>query len=406
MSHSRRQHPLVTIGSFRSRLRDAGPAAAESRNSAALSWSSSALRVGLIAPFLSVACSDSQISKLTPKPPKVSIESPSATGRFYSDVEIAFSGTVQDNQDDLTTLQTTLVSDALGELGSYFPSEDGLVTDQLVLPEGAHTLTFEAVDDQGDVGRDTVAITVGAANSVPTCQITTPEDGDAESPGEAVSFRGSVSDADLLATELVVEWSSDVQGVLSSTVPDSTGITGFQTDSLDAFTHVITLKVTDEVGAQCSDSILFTVGAPPVVMVTSPDDDSVFSEAESITFRATVEDGEDDADELALSWTSDVDGELNTDPALGDGSVIFNTTGLSVGQHIVRLTATDTDGFYSQSAVVVAVNGLPTAPNVAIAPDPADTTDSIRAVISTPSSDPDGDAVTYTYQWYSRPGSG
>jgi hypothetical protein len=45
-------------------------------------------------------------------------------------------------------------------------------------------------------------------------------------------------------------------------------------------------------------------------------------------------------------------------------------------------------------------NGVPTAPAVDVTPDSPATTDDLVCTITTASSDPDGDSVTYSYQWY------
>ena len=45
------------------------------------------------------------------------------------------------------------------------------------------------------------------------------------------------------------------------------------------------------------------------------------------------------------------------------------------------------------------VNAIPTQPSVVISPDPATTTDDLQA-IATASTDSDGTAVTYLYEWY------
>ena len=102
-------------------------------------------------------------------------------------------------------------------------------------------------------------------------------------------------------------------------------------------------------------------------------------EGAPVTFSATVADGEDAPGDLTLSWESDVDGVLSTTGAASAGGAGFVTDALTRGAHTVTLTVTDTDGLSSTDALALTVNGLPTAPDVALSPDPATTSDDLVA---------------------------
>lgn len=67
----------------------------------------------------------------------------------------------------------------------------------------------------------------------------------------------------------------------------------------------------------------------------------------------------DDDDAVTLSWTSTLDGYLGS-------AEVMPTTGLSVGAHLVTVTATDTGGLTSTAAAWVTVEN--TAPDVSIIP--------------------------------------
>jgi len=84
----------------------------------------------------------------------------------------------------------------------------------------------------------------------------------------------------------------------------------------------------------------------------------------------------------------------------GTGNVTVVLPPLSVGTHEIIATATDPDGFSSWDTVTLQVNGIPSAPGVTLSPSPAFTDDDLVATLSTPSVDPDGDAVSYTWTWY------
>lgn len=73
------------------------------------------------------------------------------------------------------------------------------------------------------------------------------------------------------------------------------------------------------------------------------------------TYTATVADDADAPEALALSWTSDIDGVLGTDPALGDGTARMSWASdtRSAGPHNVTLTAVDSCGNVATAEVSV-----------------------------------------------------
>ena len=71
-------------------------------------------------------------------------------------------------------------------------------------------------------------------------------------------------------------------------------------------------------------------------------------------------------------------------------------------------TATDPFGFGMQatSGTLTVVNATPSAPVLAISPNPPGEFDDLTCNVTTASIDPDGDTVTYLYNWYSDTGKG
>jgi len=101
--------------------------------------------------------------------------------------------------------------------------------------------------------------------------------------------------------------------------------------------------------------------AAPLVFITSPVDGFAAEQGTDITFSATANDPEDGDIATNLVWTSDIDNSI------GSGAS-FNTTGLSVGTHIITAEATDNDGSDPQtgSASITVIIG-PAAPNCDVA---------------------------------------
>ena len=77
------------------------------------------------------------------------------------------------------------------------------------------------------------------------------------------------------------------------------------------------------------------LGSFPIGFIDAPANNAEFAEGEVVSFRGHADDVEDIAVTGAgLQWTSDIDG------LLGEGGSI-DVTGLSLGQHIITLTITD-----------------------------------------------------------------
>ena len=334
--------------------------------------------------------------------PVVAITAPEPSGVYYADQLISFEGEVSDAEDDAEQLvvwwESSLVE---GELGiSADPTSSGEVMGTGYLDEGEHAISLHAQDSTDKTGSDSVVITVGPPNGTPSCAITAPESGGAGDEGALVTFEAEVGDDDVPSDWLEVLWSSDKDGEIGQSTPNTDGSVTFPYTELSVNTHVVSLTVSDEVGATCTDSVLYTVGTPPTVSLSSPTSGEVYNQDESITFTAQVSDGEDSPTALDLSWSSDLDGEFSTQSADSSGLAQFTERYLSAGEHTITLRVTDTAGLYSTALVTLTVNALPTAPTVSISPDPATTGDALVAT-ATGSTDPDGSGtVSYAYAWY------
>jgi hypothetical protein len=104
---------------------------------------------------------------------------------------------------------------------------------------------------------------------------------------------------------------------------------------------VLTLGVSRmATGAPCPDLVFadgFDSGAHPVATILQPGDGETHSTAAPVPFLGAANDGEDGTvSGSALVWCSSLDGVFGT-----GGS--FSAT-LSAGDHIITLTATDSDG--------------------------------------------------------------
>jgi hypothetical protein len=236
-------------------------------------------------------------------------------------------------------------------------------------------------------------------NEPPTCVLNKPLDGTHGREGESVVLGGTAADPDQAADSLSVSWSSDQDGDLGGAAPSSDGALLHTIDSLSLATHVLTLTVTDDQGATCTDAVLFSVGTPPVVVLESPEDAAVVRLGEAVGFIARVTTESGSAGDVTLDWSSDLDGSFSTEGPDSGGLALLNTDSLSGGDHVITVTATAPDGLYGVDWLNLDVNTPPGAAELAVSPDGATTADELWAVVLTDATDADGDAVTLLWSW-------
>ncbi|MCL4741625.1 MAG: S8 family serine peptidase [Phycisphaerales bacterium] len=95
----------------------------------------------------------------------------------------------------------------------------------------------------------------------------------------------------------------------------------------------------------------------PSVTITSPADNSTFTEGASVTFTGSASDAQDGDLSGSITWTSNLDG------AIGAGAS-FATSTLSVGTHVVTASVTDSGGLVGSDTVTVIIDPAPgTIPN-------------------------------------------
>ena len=333
--------------------------------------------------------------------PTCEINSPEESGVYYSDQLITFSGTITDAEDDAELLTGFWESNIDGVLSDVdaTPSSEGLVQGYGLLSEGQHAIELKGEDATGKTCLASVIIAVGPPNTAPLCEITEPIDNSAGPEGDAIQFVATTSDVDVPSDMLTVTWTSDKDGDLGESTPTSTGDITFSYSDLSVNQHNITMTVTDEVGATCTTAINYTVGTPPNITIAAPTDGETYSEGDAITFSATVSDAQDQPDEVVLDWMLNGT-SVSTQGAASTGTAQWSDSSLDHGSYSLEIMATDSDGLTDNSNIVnFTINGLPTQPAIGIDPNHPDTSDTLTVVIDTPSIDPEGSTINYTYEW-------
>jgi glucose/arabinose dehydrogenase len=189
----------------------------------------------------------------------------------------------------------------------------------------------------------------GPDNRPPDATITSPAAPLTLAESTAVTFRGSATDAeDGVLDGAALDWTSSLDGDLGH--GDSV-----VAPALSPGDHVITLTATDSRGAHGRATVALTVtpftpgNHAPQVAILSPAPGAAVSESVAVVLAGVATDHEDGPlGGNAVAWTSSLDG------ALGTGDTV-TVRGLSVGAHVITLTATDADGAASAASIALTV---------------------------------------------------
>ncbi len=286
----------------------------------------------------------------------------------YSPVSFSGSGTDIDGY----IVNYTWYSDIDGIL-----SHDGNFSTS-ALSIGTHSISLSVCDNSGNWAIPT-SITLVVQQSPPSAYIA------AYPSSPAVhfaicSFSGSASDPE--GDALSYQWSSNIDGILSTSI-------SFSTSSLSVGTHNITFAVSDGTETVYDYCEVVVIQAPPTAVITAYPSSPVLH-YQSASFAGSGSDV--DGSITAYNWTSSIDGFLS-------GTASFSTSLLSVGTHNITFAVMDDNGSWSQVAycIVTVVQAPPSASIVSITPSPADQ----YTIINFTGTGNDADGTIVAYEWTS-----
>ena len=274
--------------------------------------------------------------------PSIVIRSPANNGSYAYETMLTFLADATDPEDMMLTGNSIIwMSDQDGFLGY------GTSFTKRNLSTGEHLITATATDSAGDEAIASITVTI--SNSPPTVIITSPADNSTSAYGSIFAFLANATDSeDSVLTGQSVIWESDRDGFLGFG-------TSFTNDDLSIGSHTITVTATDSVGATDTDQITVTIqNDAPKVLITSPANNSEIGEGQIVAFLANATDPEDNVlTGQSVVWQSDRDGFL------GFGAS-FTKSNLSVGTHVITVTATDSTGIETNASITITVgNALP-----------------------------------------------
>ena len=167
-----------------------------------------------------------------------------------------------------------------------------------------------------------------------------------------------------VSAEIVVTWSSSLDGELMSGNADSEGVTEFTTAELSAGTHTITLQARDAGGASGEDTLelLVRADAAPSISIVAPTAEGVYYSDLPVTLQASVNDAEDLPEDLRVSWAVDGGETLAADLEPDSTGLSTTSSTMAAGTYVLIATATDTAERTATATVTIAVGPPNTAP--------------------------------------------
>jgi Putative metal-binding motif len=197
-------------------------------------------------------------------------------------------------------------------------------------------------------------------NDPPAVNILAPASGQEFNEGQQLDFQAKVVDDTTPAEELVVQWTSSIDGILSEeSVPDSNGSVVFSTASLSVGNHVITLKAIDREGEEGTyglDVSIKDVPDAPTLTVVHPIPGESGVEGYPFTFSVQVGDEQDPLDTLAITFSSNLAGsEPFCTPVADALGVAECDYPLGAGDHTLSFEVIDSDGLNAKSNVIFPV---------------------------------------------------
>ena len=318
------------------------------------------------------ACSEHKV-EVSNASPEATITAPTDGGTVTSG-EVIATGSVSDPDERTEALMASWWLNGEMVCPDATPAEFGNTSCAMVIEDGEAEIKLQVRDSDDAVGLDVVTVTAAPGeappNSPPTCGITEPESGSLFGPEEDVLLAGFASDADQAAHTLGAVWESDADGVLADASPNTDGTIQAIAEALSPGLHVVSLTITDDAGARCTDSVSVRAGTAPDITITLPALDAVHPEGAPVMFSAVVSDAEDLATDLVVSWTASDGRVLGTGAADSSGYAGVEAD-LERGEHTVTATVTDLHGQTGVDTVIFSVDDVPRVTDVTITPDPA-----------------------------------
>jgi len=316
----------------------------------------------IVLPSLALGChQDGGLTKFNAQPEAL-IATPADGSTLVEGAAVTLRGSGSDADDSSADLLATWYVNDVEVCAETLLDASAETACGTVVPASATMeIRLEITDPGSSTGAAYSTVTV-TPNEAPVVVITSPEADGAYRADETLTFEGTVTDSETAAADLDAWWEEDGVQLDIDAEPTSEGqVVGYGV--LAEGTHALELHATDLDGNEGVASVVIDVGpanSAPDCAITSPASGTVGESGRLVTFSGQVSDADVTADQLAVTWSSDKDGDLGTSVATTDGVVTLPLNSLSVNTHVVTLHVEDDSGATCTTDVVYTVGNAPT----------------------------------------------
>jgi hypothetical protein len=249
----------------------------------------------------------------------------------------------------------------------------------------------------GDTVSSTPVSVVNTAPTAPSIDLLPNVPMSAEGLSVTILSGGNDDDGDTLTYDYY--WTRNGSVYANPTNPSSTStVPASATTRSDTWEVTVVSNDGYVQGGSDSDFVVIQ-NTPPTVdsAVLAPTSPTTSSDVE--VFGVTFYDDDNDPEDYIVTWyvNGSPIGAQSPDPmVLSDAEIVRGDT---VYATLQAKDPFDTGNTVTTSTITV-VNEVPTSPTIAITPNPPGENDNLTCNIVVPSTDADGDAITYQYRWY------
>jgi hypothetical protein len=243
----------------------------------------------------------------------------------------------------------------------------------------------------------------------PQVIITAPPEGSEPYTGQPINFEAEVQVFDSTDEEDITHrWVGGDETMCEAEYFSADGFGTCTWSFLEPGPVSVSVTATDPNGDRSvyTMELVVLANTPPSIEMVGPSDNSNWASSDLIVFEAIVADAEEDAANLLVSASSNIDGPISFSASPTSTGEWAGGTQLSSGEHLLTFIVEDSFGQSDQDTLQVNVfdNGPPSIDSVSTSPVPVYTDDDLLAV---PNGwvDVTGGSPRYRYRWFIDDGS-